>query len=188
MSEEILAAIGLLNQRLDRAQGNQDDLARLVATLLPPNGALGPLTSSFDGLSEAAVADLLDWLQRVYLKFPGTQLGPCWAYHAAVLEELTALRGAHQAAFDSRDWFRVCDWMGRFRTSAVERINKELSECDLDRHVPGTHGYREQEPVVVLPDMLGLIVTARSDAQPLPVPTEEQLAMARRIAMNGARG
>ncbi|WP_219418585.1 hypothetical protein [Pseudonocardia nigra] len=120
----------------------------------PPGGAgegeAGPppvrswLLASDPELAVADLADLVEWLDRVYLRYPGSELGACWLWHPHVIEELWWLRRAHAEAYgpDTGSWLRVGDWHDRQRPNVVRRVRDALGKCDLSLHAPGRqHGH-----------------------------------------------
>lgn len=95
-------------------------------------------------LAVTMLADLVEWLDRVYLRFPNTELGACWLWHPHVIEELLWLRCAHADAYGSEtgSWLRAGDWHDRQRPGVVRRVREALSKCDLSLHEPGRpHGH-----------------------------------------------
>ncbi|MGH3614094.1 MAG: hypothetical protein ACRDRK_16180 [Pseudonocardia sp.] len=85
------------------------------------------------------LADLVEWLDRVYLRFPHTELGACWLWHPHVIEELLWLRCAHADAYgpETGSWLRAGDWHDRQRPGVVRRVREALGKCDLSLHEPG---------------------------------------------------
>lgn len=127
----------------------------------------------------SVLADLVEWLDRVYLRFPGAELGACWLWHPHVIEELLWLRCAHAEGYDpeSGSWLRVGDWHDRQRPGVVRRVKEALGKCDLSLHTPGRpHGHA--------PAVAPLVAHAAQVAQQWattstrPAPTVEQLAEA----------
>lgn len=101
-------------------------------------------------LAVADLADLIEWLDGVYLRYHATSLPSCWLWHPDVVEELWWLRKAHANAYDPElgSWQRVGDWHDRQRPGVVKRINTAVGACDLTQHQPGKpHG----RPPVVAP-------------------------------------
>ena len=84
------------------------------------------------------LADLIEWLDRVYLRYPNTDLSACWLWHPHVIEELWWLRKAHAAAYHRKDgsWLRVGDWHDRQRPAVVRRVRETVAKCDLSLHAP----------------------------------------------------
>jgi hypothetical protein len=125
------------------------------------------------------MADLVRWLDQVYLRFPGAELGACWLWHPHVIEELLWLRSAHAEGYDPEagSWLRVGDWHDRQRPGVVRRIKESLGKCDLSLHAPGRpHGHA--------PAVAPLVAHAAQVAQQWattstrPAPSVEQLAEA----------
>ncbi|MBA3907474.1 MAG: hypothetical protein H0X35_12435 [Pseudonocardiales bacterium] len=104
-------------------------------------GVLGPGVRSWllaDDPAQAAadLDDLMTWVRRVYLWFPGSELSACWLWHPAAIEELWCLRVAHADAFDPRTGsvMRVADWHERLRPGVAARVERSLRICTLNRH------------------------------------------------------
>lgn len=94
------------------------------------------------GDAEQAVTDLaelIDWLDRVYLRYPGAELSACWLWHPHVIEELWWLRKAHADAYHPRDgsWLRAGDWHDRQRPAVARRVRDAVAKCDLTLHAAG---------------------------------------------------
>lgn len=127
----------------------------------------------------AVLADLIAWLDLVYLRFPDALLTGCWLWHPWVVEELCWLRGAHADAYDpeSGSWLRVGDWHDRQRPGVARRVREVLGKCDLSLHV----GDRaEQGPAVEPPDApfaqhAAALAGEWGRSGAAPAPTDEQL-------------
>jgi hypothetical protein len=169
------AGVERLTRRVATLATDQETLAQAVAALARTKPTQ-PLVPTLDQQPEAAVVDLLDWLQGVYLQYDGATLAPCWAYHPGVVEELAWLRGAHQVVYAARDWLRVGDWHDRMRPGVVKRIQEALKSCDIANHCPTPEG-----PTVPLSDALAPIAAARAARTPIPAPTAAQAEQARQI-------
>ncbi|MQA16130.1 MAG: hypothetical protein GEV09_18860 [Pseudonocardiaceae bacterium] len=186
------AVIALARQveRLARRQAELDGLVRRlgedVALLLPDepaeDEAAGPgawLAAADPARARAALADLIEWLDAVYLRYPDAALPSCWAWHPAAVEELRWLRHAHHAAFHGRaaSWRDVADWHERQRPGVVKRLRDDLGDCDLARHAPD--GDRAQPPPAApLARHLDQIAEHWTTSRSSPTPTEQQLAEA----------
>ena len=85
------------------------------------------------------VADLVEWLWRVYLRYADAALPSCWLWHPDVVEELWWLRQAHAEAFHPEvgSWRAVGDWHDRQRPNLVRRLRPLVNKCELSLHVPG---------------------------------------------------
>jgi hypothetical protein len=85
----------------------------------------------------ADLADLAEWMSRVYVRYTRAQLSSCWLWHPEVIEELWWLRCAHADAYhpENGSWLRVGDWHDRQRTGVERRVNALLGGCSLSRHV-----------------------------------------------------
>src|SRR4051794_10119729 len=120
--------VGEVNERLRALAmtlaGFGDQLAELAADDAGP----GRHTSWFEADSTAAaehrLAELMVWLDDVYLRFPDATLPSCWLWHPTVVEELLWLRRSWLEAFTGRTAavFRVADWHDRQRPGVVARI------------------------------------------------------------------
>lgn len=82
------------------------------------------------------LADLIEWLDRVYLRYPDATLTACWLWHPHVIEELWWLRRAHADAYHPADgsWLRVGDWHDRQRPAVLRRVRDAIGKCDLSLH------------------------------------------------------
>jgi hypothetical protein len=184
-----LAALGREVERLSRRQADLDTLVRQLAddiTLLAPvddsEGEDGEperlaswLATDDPEQARALLAGLVDWLSRVYLRYPGTALPSCWAWHPAVVEELLWLRNAHHDA--GACWREVGDWHDRQRPGVTARIRKAIGDCELSRHTAG--GDRRQPPPrAPLEDHVEQLPEQWTTHHDLPEPTEQQLAQA----------
>lgn len=136
----------------------------------------------------ADLAELIEWCERVFLRYPDAMLGPCWLWHPHVIEELCWLRGAHADAYDPKNgsWMRVGDWHERQRPGVARRVTTVLAKCDLTLHAPGQpHG---QPPAVApLGGHAGQVAhywTAGYGARPEPSPAQYAEANAIQRAMH----
>ncbi len=123
------------------------------------------------------LADLVEWLDRVYLRYPGAELSACWLWHPHVIEELWWLRRAHADAYHPKDgsWLRVGDWHDRQRPAVVKRVRDVVGSCDLTLHAPSKpHG---QPPAVApLAAHAAQIAAAWATGGTRPEPTAEQIS------------
>lgn len=102
------------------------------------------LTITDPAAARVALAELADWLTRVYLYYPGSldSLGECWPWHPAAVEELLALRGSWLAAYASPDATpaRALDWHDRHDRhlpGVHRRLRATLGDCSLTAHRRG---------------------------------------------------
>ncbi|GAA1858165.1 hypothetical protein GCM10009836_42930 [Pseudonocardia ailaonensis] len=181
-------------ERTLRRVGELEELVRRLATDVatlaranPPAGA--PVGEAGDGgrhpggwlgvadheVSAAGIADLIEWVEGVYLRFPDAELPSCWLWHPAVVEELWWLRGAHGAAFDDSagSWQRIGDWHDRFRPGVVKRLRAAVGDCELALHRAGTDLH--DGPIAPLADAASEIARSWTTSRALPDPTEPQL-------------
>lgn len=125
----------------------------------------------------ADLADLVEWLDRVYLHYPGSELRSCWIWHADVVEELWWLRCAHADAYhpENGTWQRVGDWHDRQRPGVVRRVIKAIGSCELALHAPGARRHQAQS-VAPLADAAAAIaawsVGGRTGMPPAPTPAQ----------------
>jgi hypothetical protein len=127
----------------------------------------------------ADLGDLIEWLDRVYLRYPGSDLAACWLWHPHVIEELWWLRRAHADAFHPQDgsWLRVGDWHDRQRPAAARRVRDVLGKCDLSLHTPGKPHSQPPTPAP-LTGHAAAVAAAWATARTRPVPTTGQLGEA----------
>ena len=130
------------------------------------------------------LADLISWLDRVYLAYPNTVLATCWMWHPDAVEELWWLYQAHLDAYHptTGNWLRVADWHDRLRPNVVKRIRAANVACELSEHRPG----REHDRPTNVTPMAGSPQTIAAWAvagrpYPAPHPTEAELAESERI-------
>lgn len=99
------------------------------------------LTINDPATARTLLADLVDWLNRVYTHYPGAvdALGECWHHHPNAIEELLALRAAWHAAYTSPDAAptRAIDWHDRHLPGVIHRLRATLGNCSLPAHQPG---------------------------------------------------
>ncbi|MDQ1677145.1 MAG: hypothetical protein QOC93_2289 [Actinomycetota bacterium] len=131
------------------------------------------------------LADLLAWLGRVYLRYPGAALPSCWLWHPWLVEELLWLRHAHHAAYDGprAAWAKAADWHDRMRPGVVRRIADGAGSCELLCHTSGGPAARPA-PMPPLTTAVGGIAAwaAAGLRDPAPAPTADQLADADRTS------
>jgi len=133
--------------------------------------------------ARADLADLVEWLAAVYLRYPDAALPSCWAWHPAVIEELWWLRQAHRGAYEGEgaSWRDAGDWHDRQRPGVATRIRAAIGGCELARHAAnGDRRAPAAGPVVPLAgaaDQIATAWTADPDRTP-PAPTAQQLTEA----------
>jgi hypothetical protein len=100
------------------------------------------------GAAREILADLVEWVEAVYLRYPGAQLPSCWLWHPPVIEELWWLRNLHREAYTGRTatWTRAAEWHDRYRPGVVRRVREAVGDCELSRHTRGS-GDRVARPV-----------------------------------------
>jgi hypothetical protein len=136
----------------------------------------------------ADLAELIGWLDRVYLVFPDAQLPSCWLWHPDVVEELWWLRNAHADAYHPKQgsWLRVGDWHDRQRPGVVRRIREAVGSCELMLHTPerrpGLGGPEQPKPAPLTAAVATIAAwVAAGRPQPAPEPTEAQLDEAKAL-------
>jgi len=111
-----------------RAPAGEAGESRPVSWLALPAG---------EEAARALLADLGDWVERVWAEWPDADLPSCWAFHPWVVEELLVARQAWAAAFEGRaaSPTRAADWVTRVRPAVAERIGKHIGTCALIHHM-----------------------------------------------------
>ena len=139
------------------------------------------LLASDPDQASADLADLIGWLDRVYLSYHGTALPSCWMWHPDVIEELWWLRCAHADAYHPKNgsWLRVGDWHDRQRPGVVNRIRRATQGCELALHTPdNAHtGRPARTPLAEAAEMIAAW-NAAGRPSPAPEPSPAQLAAA----------
>lgn len=133
-------------------------------------------------LARIVLADLVVWLEQVYLRYRRSELPTCWMWHPDVVEELWVLRNTHRDAVTGRDasWGRLQYWHDRWRPGVVARINEAIGSCELGLHVEGGDEDRGQ-PVVAFAEAADQVAGSWVDRRLAPYPTGEQLREAKRL-------
>lgn len=142
-------------------------------------------------LAGARLAELADWVARVYLRYPisARELPDCWLWHPDVVEELAWLQQAWQAAYDP-DGGTVAaagDWHDRQRPGVSARIRLAVRSCSLEVHT----GDERPTGATVAPSAGSVSRVAdwwanHRDEQP-PLPTLDDLDRADRRMREGRR-
>ena len=136
------------------------------------------------------VADLVEWLWRVYLRYQDAALPSCWLWHPDVVEELWWLRQAHGEAFHSEigSWRAVGDWHDRQRPNVVRRLRPLVNKCELSLHNSGQEqgGPPAGVPLAAHADAVARIWTTTPDRQ-VPRPDGLQLDEADRYTRDSFR-
>jgi hypothetical protein len=122
----------------------------------------------------AALLDLAEWLERVYLRYPNTRLSSCWKWHPAVVEELLVLRHLHRDAYRGNSADKAATWHDRWFPGVRDRVHKDAGNCELALHKTGE---RQGQPSDVTPlaQHLDAVVDAWVSTGRPPEPTPEQL-------------
>jgi hypothetical protein len=130
--------------------------------------------------ARADLTDLIEWLARVYLRYPDAFLPSCWLWHPALIEELRWLRATHREAYHPTrgTWAHIGDWHDRYRPAVTRRIRTAYGSCELREHTEDGH-QRLPAPQVPLTDAVELTArawTSMPDTQ--LIPTELQVRRA----------
>jgi hypothetical protein len=189
-----VVALGRSLVRTTRKLDALEDIVRTLVTSISaasPQAGGAPETADVrswllaDDPAQAVLdlADLVTWMDRVYVRFSRSTLSTCWLWHPEVVEELWWLRGAHADAYDPEhgSWLRVGDWHDRQRPGVVARVNAVLGKCSLSRHV--TRNGRPPDVVEPAPAPLGdhhnpVAVAWVTTGTAGPTPTASMLAEA----------
>ena len=130
------------------------------------------------------LADLVEWLFRVYLRYQDAALPSCWLWHPDVVEELWWLRQAHGEAYHSEtgSWKSAGDWHDRQRPNLVRRLRPLVNKCELSLHTPRSAESAPPmgAPLAVHADAVALAWTTTPGRQ-VPPPEPGQLADADRF-------
>jgi hypothetical protein len=122
------------------------------------------------------LTDLVEWLDAVYLRYPGTELSSCWMSHPWVVEELLWLRGYHAQAYGPQGNPTAQGmWHDQSLPRLAERVRKEIGTCDLSKHVRA--GQADKAPLAApLAGHIQAVAAAWSSTGLPAEPTDEQLA------------
>jgi hypothetical protein len=147
----------------------------------PPPAVRAWLQSTDPDTGLGDLAELIVWLDQVYLAYPDAVLPACWLWHPAVVEELWWLRCAHVEAYHPNvgTWLRVGDWHDRQRPNVAARIRKAVHGCELALHTPGARRAHPQTraPLAGAAEQIAAWAADGRTAAP-PAPSTAQLAEA----------
>lgn len=174
-------------------------LTKSVEGLARPAPAAAPSSESGEGepipcwltidnqeQAQQILAELVEWLEAVYLRYPGGEQNPgayltdCWLWHPSVVEELLACRGAWYAAYEGErvSARAVADWHDRDRPGTARRVKDELGGCSLTRHkADGPLAWRPARAAGM--EMSGALVSWWAESHgdtAAPAPSEAMLA------------
>jgi hypothetical protein len=158
--------------------GSISQLARTVAgdDGGPPTHPRSWLQVDDGDAAREILVDLIEWVDAVYLRYPGAHLPSCWLWHPPVIEELWWLRNLHKEAYRA-GWARVAEWHDRYRPGVVRRVGDAVGDCELSRHT--SHGDRRGRGVAApLAGHAEHIAAAWTSTGLPPAPTLAQLAEA----------
>lgn len=202
--DELIQALTKVGQDLDGFAGKQTELAELVNTLAGTvntlagavkkvTGKVGELTDHAEELGRARwrwrtlepgprrtalwyeLAKFITWYNARYgHSAESVALWPCWPSHPVVVEELTGLMVAHDAAYAGEDpTDAIIAWHDRWLWPAIERIHtrpggmKNCSAVSHDhRHVvdPGQVGPEALTAAIAADDALARELIGHSQA------------------------
>ena len=113
------------------------------------------------------LTDLAKWLAQVYLRFPGSELPSCWAWHPWVIEELVTLWCLFEFAYHGEKPAPrlAADWLNLYRPNCVKRIFEKTRGCRLAKH-PLPEGNE-----VPLAAHLDLVAGVWAERREVPAPT-----------------
>lgn len=141
-----------------------------------------PYWLTADDPEEAAadLADLIEWVATVYLRWPGAALPMCWTFHEWVITELSVLQLAWFEARDGRrgSAAKLLDWHDRGRPGVVRRLSEGLVTCSLAEHTagkPATWRPPRAPGTALAAELAQWWATTHGD-QAAPAPTPEMLA------------
>jgi hypothetical protein len=142
-------ALAQVRQRIDGlAEETTESIANLLLRLEAveegAGGATGRSPQSWcwrylaPHAAETLTAELADWVRWVRRRYPlARRVPPCWANHPEVVEELTALWLAWQAAYTEPDppLTAAADWHDRWLPGVLDRLeNGAFSLNCTDAH------------------------------------------------------
>lgn len=168
---------------LRRLDERQQMLAELIAN---PGGGEPPASRAWLLQVGGEPADLVErltslveWVDKVFLRYPAATLPSCWLWHAWLVEELLWLQTYHGEAYGPRGTgVQQGMWHDQSLPNLIGRIQKH-GGCDLAKHVPG--GQAAKDPVAApLAGHLSEVAAAWATTGLPPEPTSEQLEDARR--------
>lgn len=162
---------GLINSVMDRLNGTTPQGEK------PPPKAW--LLISDPEQAVAVLTDLVEWLDAVYLRFPGSELPACWMWHPWVIQELLWLR----TSFAEADAAKLSGvpagmWHDQQRPRVVDRIRQHIGSCDLKEHSAAGQKARPPAAAPLAGHVQALAEAWTSRGLP-PEPTPEQLEDAR---------
>ena len=136
------------------------------------------------GAAAALLDQLVEWADRVYLRFPDGQLPECWLWHADVVEELVWLWKAWEAAYRGprASVQRAGDWHDRLRPGVSRRIGA-AGDCSLREHLAPS----PRAGVPAADAVPAIAAWAADPAGSPPAPTGAQV-LAADAALNRAAG
>lgn len=88
------------------------------------------LTVNDAALAVAWLTDLVIWVPRVWLRYPGSAMPACWRWHPAIVAELLVVRHAWaDATVPGQSVLPLAQWHDRWRPTATVRVTKALTGC-----------------------------------------------------------
>ena len=155
--------------------------ARRARSGPPPLSWLDPQGTPPGPSPAAVLKDLAAWLQRVYVRLPGSRLPACWAWHPGIVDILLALRMAHAEVYSARgSWEKVAAWHLRTRPDTAKLISAAIGTCEIREHAVGGPLHEGKDPEVPLAGFLGEVAAVWADRRETPDPTQLVIAAAER--------
>lgn len=144
------------------------DLARDVATLTHQRAAsdVRPWLGIDDPeTARLCLADLVDWLGQIWVRYPGQPLPECWYLHPWIVEELWVALGTWRAAQrKGGSWPQLAEWHRTIRPGVAERIHRHAGTCALDQHQPDARLDRPHvQDLPVPPDLDACLLTVTTE-------------------------
>lgn len=136
--DAIYEGLGAVSHRVGEVETMLTGLAQSVAELVPSGGRVQSwILADEPDTTRVLLAELVGWLEQVYVRYTDTRLPSCWMWHPAVVEELLMLRHLHKDAYAGRSWAKVGDWHDRWLPGVRDRIDKAVGHCELALHATG---------------------------------------------------
>jgi hypothetical protein len=187
----VLSLSGTVSSLTDHVRSIEDAVLR-AGDDEPPEPRFHWLMVDDPEEAEKELADLVVWVGRVYLRFAGVELAPCWLWHETAVAELHVLYSGWQEARDAKTGtaFKLMDWHDRYRPSAVQRVTAELKSCsgsinEFAQHLSPNGPLVHRPPHVPGLDLGGHLADwwARTHGEdPAPQPTQEMVQAAKEAA------
>lgn len=114
------------DDRADNGTGGPGDPSEPLVIPIPEW-----LTVTDPALAVAWLTGLTHWVPRVWTRYPGAGLQPCWPWHPAIVAELLVVQHAwDEAVLPGQSVLALAAWHDRWRPAAMHRINRAMTGCD----------------------------------------------------------